>query len=403
MINCMLGWMELLILEAIMNKRKTLKKRTLITTVTTSLLLGALGSLNAHAVDFKELESLSLNIKPMTIAKGIAVPWAIEPLPNGDLLITERSGTLYLLRKDSEALIKVAGLPKIDDNGQGGLLDLALHPDFANNQWLYITYSSSEGDGAGSNTALMRAKLSNDHSQLLESQQLYKGEHNSKKGQHYGSRIVFDNQNYVYFSIGDRGSRDINPQDLGRDGGKIYRLHDDGKIPSDNPFVNQKGAKPAVWSYGHRNPQGMWFDGDNSVFWAHEHGPRGGDELNIIKPKTNYGWPVVSYGINYSGTSFTDLTDKPGMQAPVSQWTPSIAPSDMLMVKGNKYPELKGKMLLASMKYAFVSVLELADGKVVKQHKLLEGVGRIRSLAQDPDGTIYLGLDGQGIVRLDPK
>ncbi|WP_413402279.1 PQQ-dependent sugar dehydrogenase [Pseudoalteromonas sp. KJ71-7] len=386
-----------------MNKRKTLKKRTLITTVTTSLLLGALGSLNAHAVDFKELESLSLNIKPMTIAKGIAVPWAIEPLPNGDLLITERSGTLYLLRKDSEALIKVAGLPKIDDNGQGGLLDLALHPDFANNQWLYITYSSSEGDGAGSNTALMRAKLSNDHSQLLESQQLYKGEHNSKKGQHYGSRIVFDNQNYVYFSIGDRGSRDINPQDLGRDGGKIYRLHDDGKIPSDNPFVNQKGAKPAVWSYGHRNPQGMWFDGDNSVFWAHEHGPRGGDELNIIKPKTNYGWPVVSYGINYSGTSFTDLTDKPGMQAPVSQWTPSIAPSDMLMVKGNKYPELKGKMLLASMKYAFVSVLELADGKVVKQHKLLEGVGRIRSLAQGDDGTIYLGLDGQGIVRLDPK
>ena len=403
MINCMLGWMELLILEAIMNKRKTLKKRTLITTVTTSLLLGALGSLNAHAVDFKELESLTLNIKPMTIAKGIAVPWAIEPLPNGDLLITERSGTLYLLRKDSEALIKVAGLPKIDDNGQGGLLDLALHPDFANNQWLYITYSSSEGDGAGSNTALMRAKLSNDHSQLLEPQQLYKGEHNSKKGQHYGSRIVFDNQNYVYFSIGDRGSRDVNPQDLSRDGGKIYRLHEDGKIPTDNPFVAQKDAKPAVWSYGHRNPQGMWFDQQTTTLWSHEHGPRGGDELNIIKPNTNYGWPVVSYGINYSGTSFTDLTDKPGMQAPVSQWTPSIAPSDMLMVKGNKYPELKGKMLLASMKYAFVSVLELADGKVVKQHKLLEGVGRIRSLAQDPDGTIYLGLDGQGIVRLDPK
>ena len=395
--------MELLILEAIMNKRKTLKKRTLITTVTTSLLLGALGSLNAHAVDFKELESLTLNIKPMTIAKGIAVPWAIEPLPNGDLLITERSGTLYLLRKDSEALIKVAGLPKIDDNGQGGLLDLALHPDFANNQWLYLTYSSSEGDGEGSNTALMRAKLSNDHSQLLEPQQLYKGEHNSKKGQHYGSRIVFDNQNYVYFSIGDRGSRDVNPQDLSRDGGKIYRLHEDGKIPTDNPFVAQKDAKPAVWSYGHRNPQGMWFDQQTTTLWSHEHGPRGGDELNIIKPNTNYGWPVVSYGINYSGTSFTDLTDKPGMQAPVSQWTPSIAPSDMLMVKGNKYPELKGKMLLASMKYAFVSVLELADGKVVKQHKLLEGVGRIRSLAQDPDGTIYLGLDGQGIVRLDPK
>ena len=386
-----------------MNKVTTRKKFSTLAKISCAFALSGLTSLSAYAVDFKELDKLALNVKPVTVAQGISIPWAIEALPNGDLLITERSGILYLLRNNSTSLTKITGLPKIDANGQGGLLDLELHPDFANNQWLYITYSSSEGDGAGSNTALMRAKLSNDHSQLLEPQQLYKGEHNSKKGQHYGSRIVFDNQNYVYFSIGDRGSRDINPQDLGRDGGKIYRLHDDGKIPSDNPFVNQKGAKPAVWSYGHRNPQGMWFDGDNSIFWAHEHGPRGGDELNMIKPKTNYGWPVVSYGINYSGTSFTDLTEKPGMQAPILQWTPSIAPSDMLLVKGDKYPELKGKFLLASMKYAFVSVLEIADGKVVKQSKLLEGIGRIRSLAQGDDGTIYLGLDGQGIVRLDPK
>ncbi|NWL16526.1 PQQ-dependent sugar dehydrogenase [Pseudoalteromonas sp. Scap03] len=386
-----------------MNKVTTRKKFSTLAKISCAFALSGLTSLSTYAVDFKELDKLALNVKPVTVAQGISIPWAIEALPNGDLLITERSGILYLLRNNSTSLTKITGLPKIDANGQGGLLDLELHPDFANNQWLYITYSSSEGDGAGSNTALMRAKLSNDHSQLLESQQLYKGEHNSKKGQHYGSRIVFDNQNYVYFSIGDRGSRDINPQDLGRDGGKIYRLHDDGKIPSDNPFVNQKGAKPAVWSYGHRNPQGMWFDGDNSVFWAHEHGPRGGDELNMIKPKTNYGWPVVSYGINYSGTSFTDLTEKPGMQAPILQWTPSIAPSDMLLVKGDKYPELKGKFLLASMKYAFVSVLEIVDGKVVKQSKLLEGIGRIRSLAQGDDGTIYLGLDGQGIVRLGPK
>ena len=386
-----------------MNKVTTRKKFSTLAKISCAFALSGLTSLSTYAVDFKELDKLALNVKPVTVAQGISIPWAIEALPNGDLLITERSGILYLLRNNSTSLTKITGLPKIDANGQGGLLDLELHPDFANNQWLYITYSSSEGDGAGSNTALMRAKLSNDHSQLLEPQQLYKGEHNSKKGQHYGSRIVFDNQNYVYFSIGDRGSRDINPQDLSRDGGKIYRLHDDGKIPSDNPFVNQKGAKPAVWSYGHRNPQGMWFDGDNSVFWAHEHGPRGGDELNMIKPKTNYGWPVVSYGINYSGTSFTDLTEKPGMQAPILQWTPSIAPSDMLLVKGDKYPELKGKFLLASMKYAFVSVLEIADGKVVKQSKLLEGIGRIRSLAQGDDGTIYLGLDGQGIVRLDPK
>ncbi|WP_213608328.1 PQQ-dependent sugar dehydrogenase [Pseudoalteromonas sp.] len=386
-----------------MNKVTTRKKFSTLATASCVLAFSALTSLSAHAVDFKELDKFALNVKPVTVAQGISIPWAIEALPNGDLLITERSGTLYLLRKNTTSLTKISGLPKIDANGQGGLLDLELHPDFANNQWLYITYSSSEGDGAGSNTALMRAKLSNDHSQLRELQQLYKGEHNSKKGQHYGSRIVFDKQNYVYFSIGDRGSRDINPQDLSRDGGKIYRLHDDGKIPTDNPFVNQKDAKPAIWSYGHRNPQGMWFDNENNIFWAHEHGPRGGDELNIIKPKTNYGWPVVSYGINYSGTSFTDLTQKPGMQAPILQWTPSIAPSDMLLVKGDKYPELKGKFLIASMKYAFISVLEIADGKVVKQSKLLEGIGRIRSLAQSDDGTIYLGLDGQGIMRLDPQ
>ena len=386
-----------------MNKVTTRKKFSTLATASCALAFSALTSLSAYAVDFKELDKLALYVKPVTVAQGISIPWAIEALPNGDLLITERSGTLYLLRKNTTSLTKISGLPKIDANGQGGLLDLELHPDFANNQWLYITYSSSEGDGAGSNTALMRAKLSNDHSQLREPQQLYKGVHNSKKGQHYGSRIVFDNQNYVYFSIGDRGSRDINPQDLSRDGGKIYRLHDDGKIPTDNPFVNQKDAKPAIWSYGHRNPQGMWFDGENNVFWAHEHGPRGGDELNMIKPKTNYGWPVVSYGINYSGTSFTDLTEKSGMQAPTLQWTPSIAPSDMLLVKSDKYPELKGKFLLASMKYAFISVLEIADGNVVKQSKLLEGIGRIRSLAQGDDGTIYLGLDGQGIVRLDPQ
>ena len=386
-----------------MNKVTTRKKFSTLAKISCAFALSGLTSLSAYAVDFKELDKLALNVKPVTVAQGISIPWAIEALPNGDLLITERSGILYLLRNNSTSLTKITGLPKIDANGQGGLLDLELHPDFANNQWLYITYSSSEGDGAGSNTALMRAKLSNDHSQLLESQQLYKGEHNSKKGQHYGSRIVFDNQNYVYFSIGDRGSRDINPQDLSRDGGKIYRLHDDGKIPTDNPFVKQKDAKSAIWSYGHRNPQGMWFDGENNVFWAHEHGPRGGDELNMIKPKTNYGWPVVSYGINYSGTSFTDLTEKSGMQAPTLQWTPSIAPSDMLLVKGDKYPELKGKFLLASMKYAFISVLEIADGNVVKQSKLLEGIGRIRSLAQSDDGTIYLGLDGQGIMRLDPQ
>jgi len=379
-----------------------LPTKTIAKTLSTAF-IAVLVSMPVAAVDYKTLDVLPLNVKAVSVAKGVTIPWAIEPLSNGDLLITERSGTLYLLLKNSSNLTKLSGLPQIDANGQGGLLDLALHSDANDNQWLYITYSSTQGAKSGSNTALMRAKLSDDRTELLSTQLLYKGEHNSTKGQHYGSRIVFDNQGYVYFSIGDRGSRDKNPQDLTRDGGKIYRLHTDGRIPEDNPFVNQKSAKHAIWSYGHRNPQGMWFDKTTQTLWSHEHGPRGGDELNIIKAGANYGWPVVSYGVNYSGTSFTDIQEKDGMQSPVLHWTPSIAPSDMLLVSSDKYPQLKGKLLLPSMKFSFLSALEISNKGVSKQYKILEGIGRVRSLAQGSDGYIYLGIDGQGIKRLEPE
>jgi glucose/arabinose dehydrogenase len=379
-----------------------LPTKTIAKTLSTAF-IAVLVSMPVAAVDYKTLDVLPLNVKAVSVAKGVTIPWAIEPLSNGDLLITERSGTLYLLLKNSSNLTKLSGLPQIDANGQGGLLDLALHSDANDNQWLYITYSSTQGAKSGSNTALMRAKLSDDRTELLSTQLLYKGEHNSTKGQHYGSRIVFDNQGYVYFSIGDRGSRDKNPQDLTRDGGKIYRLHTDGRIPKDNPFVNQKSAKHAIWSYGHRNPQGMWFDKTTQTLWSHEHGPRGGDELNIIKAGANYGWPVVSYGVNYSGTSFTDIQEKDGMQSPILHWTPSIASSDMLLVSSDKYPHLKGKLLLSSMKFSFLSALEISNKGVSKQYKILEGIGRVRSLAQGSDGYIYLGIDGQGIKRLEPE
>lgn len=376
--------------------------KTIAKTLSTAF-IAVLVSTPVAAVDYKALDVLPLNVKAISVTKGVTIPWAIEPLSNGDLLITERSGALYLLPKNSANLTKLSGLPQIDANGQGGLLDLALHSGPNDSQWLYITYSSTQGAKSGSNTALMRAKLSDDRTELLSTQLLYKGEHNSTKGQHYGSRIVFDNQGYVYFSIGDRGARDKNPQDFTRDGGKIYRLHADGRIPKDNPFVNQKSAKHAIWSYGHRNPQGMWFDKTTQTLWSHEHGPRGGDELNIIKAGANYGWPVVSYGVNYSGTSFTDIQEKDGMQSPVLHWTPSIAPSDMLLVSSDKYPHLKGKLLLSSMKFSFLSALEISNKGVSKQYKILEGIGRVRSLAQGSDGYIYLGIDGQGIKRLEPE
>ena len=379
-----------------------LPTKTIAKTLSTAF-IAVLVSTPVAAVDYKTLDVLPLNVKAVSVAKGVTIPWAIEPLRNGDLLITERSGALYLLPKNSSNLTKLSGLPQIDANGQGGLLDLALHSGPNDSQWLYITYSSTQGAESGSNTALMRAKLSDDRTELLSTQLLYKGEHNSTKGQHYGSRIVFDNQGYVYFSIGDRGARDKNPQDLTRDGGKIYRLHADGRIPKDNPFVNQNSAKHAIWSYGHRNPQGMWFDKTTQTLWSHEHGPRGGDELNIIKAGANYGWPVVSYGVNYSGTSFTDIQEKDGMQSPVLHWTPSIAPSDMLLVSSDKYPQLKGKLLLSSMKFSFLSALEISNKGVSKQYKVLEGIGRVRSLAQGSDGYIYLGIDGLGIKRLEPE
>ena len=366
------------------------------------LLSASLFATSVFATDYTQLPSIEVNHSSELVVNNAPIPWAMVQLPNGKLLISERSGKL-LLQGDGLTAIEISGLPKIHANGQGGLLDLALHPDFATNQWLYLTYSSPEGAGEGSHTALMRAKLDTKNRLLTEQQVLYKGEGNTKKGQHYGSRIAFDGKGYVYFSIGDRGARDLNPQDLTRDGGKIYRLHDDGRVPSDNPFVNQPTAKQATWSYGHRNPQGMWFDTASNTLWTHEHGPKGGDELNLIAPNKNYGWPVVSYGVNYNGSSFTDLTEKSGMQAPVLHWTPSIAPSGMAYVNSDKYPSLKGKLLVGSMKFSFISALEIKNGQVIKQDKVFEGVGRVRSLLQGHDGYLYVGLDGQGVKRLLPK
>jgi aldose sugar dehydrogenase len=321
-------------------------------------------------------------------------------LPSGDILVSERSGDLRVIREGKLIESVITGLPKIDKNGQGGLLDLALDPDFINNSWLYFTYSDGSGAGRGSNTALMRAKLNMATMSLSEPTRLYKGKLNSTKGQHYGSRIAFDQQGYVYFSIGDRGKRDINPQDLNKDGGKIYRLHRDGQIPKDNPFFDDKGKKSAVFSYGHRNPQGLAFDTSTGVLWSHEHGPKGGDEINVISAGKNYGWPVISYGVNYSGTQFTDLTEKQGMQTPALYWLPSIAPSAMTFITSDKYPKLKGKFLLGSMKFGYIVVLEVNQNKVIRQSQLFKDLGRVRSLMQGIDGFIYVGLDGGGIKKI---
>jgi glucose/arabinose dehydrogenase len=275
-------------------------------------------------------------------------------------------------------------------------MDIELHPDYAKNGWIYFSYASSEGDGKGGHTAIMRAKISDN--KLVNKQLLYKATPNTTRGQHFGSRLEFDREGYLYFSIGERGDRDVNPQDITRDGGKIYRLHDDGRIPTDNPFVGNNSAKTAIYSYGHRNPQGLTLHPETGQLWEHEHGPRGGDEINIIQKGKNYGWPILTYGINYSGTKITDETSRPGMEQPLYQWT-----SGMCFVTSDKYPKWKDNLLVGSLAFQYLERLEIKNNKVVYREKLLDGIGRVRNVRQAPDGYIYVGVEGKGVYRLVPK
>lgn len=332
------------------------------------------------------------------VVPDLNIPWGMVWLPDGSMLITEKEGTL-IHYKDNQK-IQIGNVPQVYNRGQGGLLDIELHPDYEQNGWIYITYSSEEGSDRGGNTALIRAKLENN--QLTNIEKLYKGATNTTRGQHFGSRIEFDNDGYLYFSIGDRGNRDVNPQDITRDGGKIYRLHADGSIPQDNPFINETGAKKAIFSYGHRNPQGMAIHSDGTI-WIHEHGPRGGDEINPIKKGANYGWPVITYGINYSGTPITNITEKEGMEQPLYYWTPSIAPSGMDFITSDIYPEWKGDLLVGSLKYQYLELVELEGYQVTNRVKLLENIGRVRNVRQGPDGYIYLAIENKGVYKIVPQ
>lgn len=335
-------------------------------------------------------------------AQNVDVPWGFTWLPDGELLVTERSGELKLF-SGGELRQTIDGVPEVWAESQGGLLDITLHPNYEENGWIYISYSSMEGEGDGANTAIMRAKLNEDRTSLTEQEVLYKAEPNTTRGQHFGSRIVFDNEGYMYFSIGDRGNRDVNPQDITRDAGKVYRLHDDGSIPEDNPFVGEEGAVEAIYSYGHRNPQGMDMHPETGEIWTHEHGPRGGDEVNLIRKGENYGWPVVSFGINYNGTEFAEDTARAGMTQPEWYWDPSIAPSGMTFVNSDTYPEWNGHLMVGSLKFNYLVLCIMEDNMVTGDEVMFEGIGRVRSVEQGPDGYIYVGTEGNGIVRIVPK
>lgn len=346
----------------------------------------------------KEDHVQTKEIEVQLIVADLPIPWGMDFLPDGSILITEKSGRLIHFENGKKK--NISGLPEILVNGQGGLLDIALHPNFNENGWIYFSYASPEGEEKGGNTAIMRAQLK--EQQLVNKELLYKAEPNSTKGAHWGSRIAFDRENYLYFSIGDRYNRDVNPQNIQRDGGKIYRLHDDGSIPKNNPFVNQKNAVKAIFSYGHRNPQGMALHPQSGKIWIHEHGPKGGDEINIIEKGKNYGWPKISYGINYDGSELTDQTTAPGMEQPLYYWMPSIAPAGMAFVTSPKYPQWQGDLLVGSLKFAYLERLILENGKVVGREKLADGIGRLRNVKQAPDGFIYIAVEGKGIFRVTP-
>ncbi|OUS20108.1 hypothetical protein A9Q93_01990 [Nonlabens dokdonensis] len=330
------------------------------------------------------------------IIKDLTNPWGMTWLPNGDLIYTEKEGEMY--RFDGTTSHKISGVPEVYLRGQGGLLDVIIHPNFKDNNKIYISYASSEGEGSGGNTAIASAVLKND--QLIDLKVLYKATPNTKRGQHFGSRFAWDSEGYLYFSIGERGERDVNPQDLTRDGGKIYRIHADGRIPEDNPFVDVNDAKTAAFTYGNRNPQGMTVHPRTGEIIAHEHGPQGGDEINFIKAGRNYGWPVISYGENYGGGEFAESTAKEGMEQPFYYWVPSIAPSGFAIIDNEAYKNWNGNYLVGSLKFQYLEMLYVNDKGVTKREKLVDGLGRMRNVKIGPDGMIYIGVEGKGIFKI---
>ena len=346
----------------------------------------------------------------VTVAEGLIQPWSIAFLPGGDALITERPGRLRILRQGKLLAQPVEGIPKVFHSGQGGLLEVMPHPDFASNRLIYITYSKPGATDADSRTALIRGRFENDR--LTDVKEIFDAV--SKGRGHYSGKIAFDKNGYLFLTLGDRqvppeGNLEAHPaQDLTNHHGKIVRLHDDGRVPTDNPFVSRAGARPEIWSYGHRNVQGLAIHPETGELWADEHGPQGGDELNRIEPGKNYGWPVIGFGVNYTtGLAIHKGTHRDGMEQPVKIWVPSIGISGMLFYTGDKFPQWKGNLFVGGMNGQQLSRLTLNGRRVTNEELLVQQMGRIRDIRQGPDGFIYLVTDNREgaatpIYRLEP-
>jgi aldose sugar dehydrogenase len=336
------------------------------------------------------------------LVEGLEQPWSLAFLPDGRMLVTEKAGRLRLIAGGKLDPTPIAGLPQVAVHGQGGLHDVALHPDFQKNNLVYLAYAARGADGFG--TELARGRLAGNR---LENVQVLFGQSpKGRAGQHFGGRIVFDRAGFVYLTLGDRGEKDRaqRPDDHA---GSVIRLHDDGRVPKDNPFVGKPGWKAEKFTLGNRNMQGAALHPQTGELWAHEHGPQGGDEVNVIRSGVNYGWPVITYGANYGlGTKIGEGTQKAGMAQPLYYWVPSIAPSGMAFYAGERFAKWKGNLFVGALRDQMLVRLQLDGEKVVKEERLLKGVlGRIRDVRAGPDGYLYLLTDESAgvLARLEPS
>jgi len=335
------------------------------------------------------------------IAEGLEHPWGLAFLPDGRMLVTERPGRLRFVGKDGALSEPIAGVPAVHAKGQGGLLDVILDPEFTQNSVIYLSYAE-RGEGDENGTAVARARL--DGNRLADISVIFRQQPKFASGHHFGSRLVFARDGNLFVTTGERNSQRDLAQDLGTHIGKVLRITKDGAPPADNPFIAKKGALPEIWSYGHRNIQGAALYPATGELWTHEHGPRGGDEINVTRPGRNYGWPVITYGREYSGPSIGEGTEKEGMEQPLHYWVPSIAPSGMVFHSGNAYPAWKGQLFVGALAATQLVRLELdPEGHVRSEERIAIGK-RVRDVREGPDGALYLLTDedaGQ-VLRVVP-
>jgi glucose/arabinose dehydrogenase len=355
----------------------------------------------ASAAGAQTYRSDEHSFRVVRVVEGLEQPWSLAFLPDGRMLVSEKAGRLRVVRDGKLEPQPIEGLPRVTVHGQGGLHDVAVHPDFSKNGLLYLAYAARGEDGVG--TELARGRLA--RNRLEDVQVLFRQSPKGRAGQHFGGRIVLDRAGYVYLTLGDRGERERaqNPEDHA---GSVIRLHDDGRVPKDNPFAGKPGWKPEKFTLGNRNMQGAALHPQTGVLWTHEHGPQGGDEVNVIRPGANYGWPVITYGVNYGiGTKIGEGTAKPGMEQPIHHWVPSIAPSGMAFYTGERFPRWKGSLFVGALRDRMLVRLQLDGTKVVKEERLLRNaLGRIRDVRVGPDGLVYLLTDDtEGVLaRLEP-